>query len=418
MNIDDFWRKIQPDQPTWQIKYLFKLGKHEHLEQLRDEGLVYLNPLSFFQKLECDPHRADEYEGLSFIDHNVSEIRIGDHAIPGKDILELKGTLDLPCHVFCLFGIINRDGKYRLPLFDRRIYEDGEWDTAAVIEPPFIKRLLEAVHDEIQSLLHELQPEVRAWGLTPVEYVDLHTYNGVVGPFRKDRRFAYQNECRFILPAGNNEPRIIRLGSMKDCVHLVPTKDLPESLSIPLNTDGDEQDDSQCSQIKPVEIDGFNTDTIFCIGDANLIWRPATGFFCSQKCPGDRIIKLYDLARHWRDTGEPIIGGFHSPMEKEVLDILLKGTQPIIVCPARSIHHMRVPAKWRKAIDEGRLLILSPFDEGNDRITSELACRRNEFVAAIADNVFVAHAEHGGSVEALTTHLKAAGKPVRGFDDE
>jgi len=32
-----------------------------------------------------------------------------------------------------------------------------------------------------------------------------------------------------------------------------------------------------------------------------------------------------------------VISGFHTPAEKECLRILLRGAQPIIICPARSI---------------------------------------------------------------------------------
>lgn len=47
-----------------------------------------------------------------------------------------------------------------------------------------------------------------------------------------------------------------------------------------------------------------------------------------------------------RDAGVTVIGEFHSPMEKECLNILLRGSQPIIVCPARSLENMRIkPAK-------------------------------------------------------------------------
>jgi hypothetical protein len=53
-----------------------------------------------------------------------------------------------------------------------------------------------------------------------------------------------------------------------------------------------------------------------------------------------------------RGAGIPIIGGFHSPMEKECLDLLLRGQQPIVICPARSIQGMRIcgfpqPGDWR-----------------------------------------------------------------------
>ena len=59
--------------------------------------------------------------------------------------------------------------------------------------------------------------------------------------------------------------------------------------------------------------------------------------FCSARCPGEAILRAYDQAAHWRDTGRAVIGGFHSPMEKECLRILLRGPQPVIVCPARGL---------------------------------------------------------------------------------
>jgi hypothetical protein len=50
-------------------------------------------------------------------------------------------------------------------------------------------------------------------------------------------------------------------------------------------------------------------------------------------------------------------------MERECLALLLRGTQPVIVCPARSIGRMRIPAAWKEATARGRLLALSPFAE-------------------------------------------------------
>ena len=77
-------------------------------------------------------------------------------------------------------------------------------------------------------------------------------------------------------------------------------------------------------------------------------------------------------------------------MEKECLRILLRGSQSIIICPARALPQ-RVPPEWRQPLADGRLLILSAFRAGEKRITTELAIRRNEFVAALADEIWIAH---------------------------
>ena len=51
-------------------------------------------------------------------------------------------------------------------------------------------------------------------------------------------------------------------------------------------------------------------------GNPRLLEEPLTALFCSQRCPGDLILKTYDLARTMRDAGVPVIGGFQTRMEK------------------------------------------------------------------------------------------------------
>ena len=147
-------------------------------------------------------------------------------------------------------------------------------------------------------------------------------------------------------------------------------------------------------------------------GNARLLEEPLAALFCSQRCPGDLILKTYDLARAMRDEGVPVIGGFQTPMEKECLRLLLRGNQPVVVCPARGIDNMRVQRDWRAALDENRLLILSPFPSTRRRPTAELAAQRNDLVADLATQVFITHAAPGSKTEAFARKLAALGKPL------
>ena len=56
---------------------------------------------------------------------------------------------------------------------------------------------------------------------------------------------------------------------------------------------------------------------------------------------------------------------------------------------------MRLKPEWKRGLSESRLLILSIFAGKFRRSTVELARQRNTFVAALADNIFVAHASEG-----------------------
>ena len=151
-------------------------------------------------------------------------------------------------------------------------------------------------------------------------------------------------------------------------------------------------------------------------GNLRLLEEPLTAFSCSNRCPGDLILKTYDIARAMRDAGVPVISGFQTPMERESLRLLLRGKQPIVVCPARNVATMRVPRDWRAALDDGRLLLLSPFPAAVRRPTAELAAQRNELVVSLASRVFIAHAAPGSKTEAFARKLVASGKPLLTLD--
>jgi predicted Rossmann fold nucleotide-binding protein DprA/Smf involved in DNA uptake len=134
------------------------------------------------------------------------------------------------------------------------------------------------------------------------------------------------------------------------------------------------------------------------LGNLDLLSLAMTALFCSARCPGNAILRAYDQAAQWRDAGRCVVSGFHSPVEKECLRILLRGEPPIIICPARGLPK-RIPPEWKTPLADGRLLLLSIFPPTERRITADLAARRNELVAALADQVFVAYAAPGGRLE-------------------
>ncbi len=123
------------------------------------------------------------------------------------------------------------------------------------------------------------------------------------------------------------------------------------------------------------------------------------------------ILPTYDQAAKWRDTGRCVIGGFHSPIESECLRILLRAKQPIIIYPARSLPKI-IPAEWKQALANKRLLILSAFPDTESRPTAALAERRNQLVAALADEAYFAHITPNGSTARLATLVAASGIPI------
>jgi predicted Rossmann fold nucleotide-binding protein DprA/Smf involved in DNA uptake len=151
---------------------------------------------------------------------------------------------------------------------------------------------------------------------------------------------------------------------------------------------------------------------LWAIGNLDLLQMPLLGLFCSTRCPGNVILRTYDLALALREAEVPMISGFHTPMEKECLEVFLRGTQPLVLCPARDIQHLRLPVAWRKPLADGRLLLVSAMAPGQRRPTAVLAEQRNRFVATLAQSICVAHAAPGSRTERLCAELVAQGKRI------
>lgn len=73
---------------------------------------------------------------------------------------------------------------------------------------------------------------------------------------------------------------------------------------------------------------------------------------------------------------------------------------------------MRIPKTWQNPLAEGRLLLLSFFNDTIRRPTTDIAAQRNAHVAALAHRLLIAHAEKGGKTEKLCKDALAQGKPV------
>jgi len=80
---------------------------------------------------------------------------------------------------------------------------------------------------------------------------------------------------------------------------------------------------------------------------------------------------------------------------------------------ARSLAKIRLPGDWRRALENGRLLLLSPFEKRPRRPTRESSHQRNELVAALSDEVLIIHAEPGGSIERISELIERWSLPRR-----
>ena len=142
-------------------------------------------------------------------------------------------------------------------------------------------------------------------------------------------------------------------------------------------------------------------DTVATCGNTELVACRKTAFLCSRDYPAAAVLRAFDWAKAMRENGECVMSGFHSALERDVLDILLAGQQPLILVTARGLPK-RHPAAIRHALEQERLLIASPFPASVTRMTAETARQRNAFIFSVADRIVIGYAQKEGALaEAL-----------------
>ena len=136
------------------------------------------------------------------------------------------------------------------------------------------------------------------------------------------------------------------------------------------------------------------------LGNKEILALHKTAFLCSQKVPAEKVLKSYDWAKEQRELGNCIVCGNQSQIEKDVVEILLKGKQPVIIIIARNIKK-RWQATIEKALHENRLLIISPFSDKTQRISRKTAEIRNAEILKLSNQITIAHATPNGQLAKL-----------------
>ncbi|MDD9857622.1 MAG: DNA-binding protein [Gammaproteobacteria bacterium] len=151
---------------------------------------------------------------------------------------------------------------------------------------------------------------------------------------------------------------------------------------------------------------------VAALGNAAIIDRRKTAFLCSREYPAGAVLRIYDWAKAARERGECVISGFHSALERDVLEILLGGDQPIILAAARALPTRHSPGV-RRALRDGQLLIASPFPASVARITAATARRRNEFMLSVAERIVVGYVQPGGALAQVLGGVAAHKEVIR-----
>jgi hypothetical protein len=201
---------------------LIKFGKQKNLLRLRDEGILYMNNLPYFWKIEDDELRGDPFDCIVEVARGP---RISFPSADGKEML-MEGNWTLRMHppepekinIFCMYALRPLIEE-TFPVNEKN-FQFGEHALVLMNRDEFMRR--------IELTLKSQKIEAKA---NLVEYVD-DSYIGEIGSFIKLRRFSYQSEWRLVCENGPGGPREIRLGSIRDISEIIRSDEVNKEIRV------------------------------------------------------------------------------------------------------------------------------------------------------------------------------------------
>lgn len=194
--------------------WLLKFGQRKHIEDLYNNGTIYMNSINYFKRVEQNEQKKDDREGILHIKQiSWLQLKIDDKIIEfsktgtGNLITSAQyreEATELLGNIFSTYAITD-ELVSKTDIIDKRCA--GLGDTILIITKPitFLKRVQQA----LESKNIEYKCDF-------VKYYDEHSYEGDLGFFYKPNHYTHQSEYRICIMNDKDEPYILTIGSIAD----------------------------------------------------------------------------------------------------------------------------------------------------------------------------------------------------------
>ena len=140
----------------------------------------------------------------------------------------------------------------------------------------------------------------------------------------------------------------------------------------------------------------------FAVGNRTLLALSQTAFLASRGGQGS--------APTWPIPPACVMSGFLSPLERAVFNACLADGTPMVQVLAHGLPEMFFP-RVQRAIDAGRLLVITPFPATVTRFSAQRAAWCNQYVLHAAERVVIGRLSADGMLACLLADLPQA-KPI------
>jgi len=207
------------DSSLHTIKTFLKFGSEKNIQDLHENGTIFMNPIQYFRSFEDAELRGDLYEGIS----KIKNYPPGTFEIPALNFkgnyinIHLKTAYEeVLGNIYSLYCI----SSFAIPKpfefsIDERVAGFGTHCLMVKDNRAFLNRMEKALQKQNLKYRHGF-----------VTYYDRYKINGDVTLFQKPKEFEYQNEFRFYAATNNTTPLILNVGSLKNISQIVSMEDI------------------------------------------------------------------------------------------------------------------------------------------------------------------------------------------------
>ncbi|MBU4414781.1 MAG: hypothetical protein KJ976_06710 [Proteobacteria bacterium] len=137
---------------------------------------------------------------------------------------------------------------------------------------------------------------------------------------------------------------------------------------------------------------------IFYAGSLDIIKKyPVIGVLASGKAPGTVVWDTYRFFYSIRDEEVTFAGGWHSPLEKGILDALIEGKANVAFFPAKGLKNSGFKQKFIQFDKRSRGVMISPFPDEVTKVDRQKGPRlRNELLASTSDVLLIPYIKPNG----------------------
>src|SRR2546422_2592203 len=149
------------------------------------------------------------------------------------------------------------------------------------------------------------------------------------------------------------------------------------------------------------------------VGDSAILNYVLLGIISARQIDSHLALKTSQLLRQLVSLKDvAFVSGWHSPLEKQALRILIAQEATIVLCASKSLDRFIPSIGVESRVTDGKALLLTHCSTKAKRITRNASMRRNELIVELAKALLVLSAPEGSASLNLAKSALRRGKLV------